>query len=191
MGEWTFFSNYGHVLVCLARNRDARLRDVAEEVGLTERAVQKIVRDLQAADYLTVTKQGRCNRYRINRRKALRHALESHCTVGKLLGLVAKPGRDDQLAGTEPPTATPNPSETTPPKPGPPKPGPSEPGPQPTAAPAAPERVERVERQPREQRATDPGAAKEAAETDGQKRAEAKADKEKKPPDTRQQGSLF
>ena len=89
MGDWTFFSNYGHVLVCLARNSDARLRDVALEVGITERAVQKIVRDLQDAGYLVVTKQGRCNRYRINRRKTLRHDLQSHVTVGKLLRLVA------------------------------------------------------------------------------------------------------
>ena len=93
MGDWTFFSNYGHVLVCLARNREARLRDVALEVGITERAVQKIVRDLQDAGFVTVSKQGRCNRYRINKRKTLRHGLESHCTVGKLLALVAKPVR--------------------------------------------------------------------------------------------------
>jgi len=93
MGDWTFFSNYGHVLVCLARNREARLRDVALEVGITERAVQKIVRDLQNAGFLTVSKQGRCNRYQINKRKALRHSLESHCTVGKLLALVARPAK--------------------------------------------------------------------------------------------------
>lgn len=93
MGDWTFFSNYGHVLVCLARHREVRLRDVATEVGITERAVQKIVRDLQDAGYLTVSKQGRCNRYRINRRKTLRHSLESHCTVGKLLTLISKPAR--------------------------------------------------------------------------------------------------
>jgi len=90
MGEWTLFSNYGHVLVCLAKNREARLRDVAVEVGITERAVQKIVRDLQEAGFLTVSKQGRCNRYRINNRKALRHSLESQCTVGKLLSLILK-----------------------------------------------------------------------------------------------------
>ena len=97
MGDWTFFSNYGHVLVCLARNRQVRLRDVALEVGITERAVQKIVRDLQNAGFLTVSKQGRCNRYRINRRKTLRHGLESHCTVGKLLALVATPARAKAL----------------------------------------------------------------------------------------------
>jgi hypothetical protein len=90
MGDWTFFSNYGHVLVCLARNREARLRDVAAEVGITERAVQKIVRDLQSEGFLTISKQGRCNRYRINRRKSLRHELEGHCTVGKLLALVSR-----------------------------------------------------------------------------------------------------
>lgn len=89
MGEWTFFSNYGHVLVSLARNNQVRLRDVAVEVGITERAVQKIVKDLQDAGFLTVTKRGRCNRYQINKRKALRHSLESQCTVGKLLGTVA------------------------------------------------------------------------------------------------------
>jgi len=91
MGDWTFFSNYGHVLVCLARNREARLRDVAADVGITERAVQKIVRDMQDAGFITVTKQGRCNRYRINRRKSLRHGLESHCSVGKLLTLIVRP----------------------------------------------------------------------------------------------------
>jgi len=106
MGDWTFFSNYGHVLVCLARNREARLRDVASAVGITERAVQKIVRDLQDEGFLTVTKQGRCNRYRINRRKSLRHALEAQCTVGKLLTLVARTAtpaeREEEAGAAEP-----------------------------------------------------------------------------------------
>ncbi len=91
MGDWTFFSNYGHVLVCLSRNNEIRLRDVAFEVGITERAVQKIVRDMQDAGFITVSKQGRCNRYRLNKRKSLRHGLESHCNIGKLLALVTRP----------------------------------------------------------------------------------------------------
>ena len=91
MGDWTFFSNYGHVLFCLSRNREPRLRDVAQQVGITERAVQKIVRDMQDAGFITVSKQGRCNRYRINKRKTLRHGLESNCTVGKLIALIAGP----------------------------------------------------------------------------------------------------
>ena len=90
MGDWTFFSNYGHVLVCLAKNNQARLRDVAADVGITERAAQKIVKDMQDAGYLTITKHGRCNHYQINRRKSLRHELESHCNVGKILALVVK-----------------------------------------------------------------------------------------------------
>lgn len=90
MGEWTFFSNHGHVLVCLARDREARLRDVAVQVGITERAVQKIVRDLQDEGYLEVSKHGRRNRYRINNRKALRHPLQAGCTVGQLLKLLSR-----------------------------------------------------------------------------------------------------
>lgn len=90
MGDWTFFSNHGHVLICLARDSDARLRDVAVQVGITERAVQKIVRDLQDEGYLDVSKHGRRNRYRINNRKALRHQLQSGCTVGQLLTLLGK-----------------------------------------------------------------------------------------------------
>ncbi|NNJ64455.1 MAG: winged helix-turn-helix transcriptional regulator [Xanthomonadales bacterium] len=108
MGDWTFFSNHGHVLVCLARDNDIRLRDVAAEVGITERAVQKIVRDLQDAGFLTVSKQGRCNRYQINRRRSLRHSIESHCTVGKLLALVARSPRSaPQSPAAESPAAKP------------------------------------------------------------------------------------
>jgi len=108
MGNWTFFSNYGHVLVCLSRNNAARLRDVAFEVGITERSVQKIVKDLQDADFITVSKQGRCNRYWLNKRKSLRHGLESHCNVGKLLALVTRPdpvkAAAEKIAGAEVPT---------------------------------------------------------------------------------------
>jgi hypothetical protein len=120
MGDWTFFSNYGHVLVCLARNREARLRDVAAQVGITERAVQKIVRDMQDAGILTVTKQGRCNRYRINRRKSLRHPLESHCTVGKLLTLITRPAAPEQLR-SEAAATPPDPSATEADTPEPPR----------------------------------------------------------------------
>jgi len=88
MKDWTLFSNHGHVLVCLARDNEMRLRNVADAVGITERAVQKIVRELQEAGFIEVTKHGRCNRYVINTRKTLRHKLESNCPVGKLLQLI-------------------------------------------------------------------------------------------------------
>ncbi len=62
--QWTFLSNHGHVLVCLARDPDSRLRDVASRVGITERAVQKILGDLEAAGIVRRERHGRRNRYR-------------------------------------------------------------------------------------------------------------------------------
>lgn len=85
MSDWTLFSNHGHVLVCLAKNNEARLRDVAADVGITERAVQKIVRELQQGEFVSIRKHGRCNRYDVNTRKNLRHPLQASCTVGELL----------------------------------------------------------------------------------------------------------
>ena len=91
MSDWTFFSNYGHVLIYLAQNPKARLRDVSASIGITERAVQKIVHDLHAADFITIRKQGRRNRYKINRRKHLRHRVVSGATVGQLLNTINFP----------------------------------------------------------------------------------------------------
>jgi DNA-binding MarR family transcriptional regulator len=91
MSDWTLFSNYGHVLIFLAQNPKARLRDVADSIGITERAVQKIVHDLQAADFITIRKQGRRNNYKINRRKHLRHRVVSGATVGQLLNTINFP----------------------------------------------------------------------------------------------------
>jgi DNA-binding Lrp family transcriptional regulator len=86
--QWTFLSNHAHVLVCLALDQEARLRDVAQSVGITERAVQKIVTDLEEAGVLMRERAGRRNSYRLNLEVPLRHALESHKTVGVLLSLV-------------------------------------------------------------------------------------------------------
>lgn len=85
---WTFLSNHGHVLVCLARDPDARLRDVAARVGITERAVQQIVSDLVAGDYLTKSKVGRRNRYTLHRDGRFRHPLEAGLTTGEFVDLV-------------------------------------------------------------------------------------------------------
>lgn len=86
--QWTFLSNHGHVLICLARDPDARLRDVSQAVGITERAVQKIVADLEDAGVVTRERLGRRNRYRLFADVPLRHPLEAHRTVAALLGLV-------------------------------------------------------------------------------------------------------
>jgi len=101
MSDWTLFSNHGHVLVCLARNSEARLRDVAMDVGITERAVQKIVRDLQDGGMVSVTKNGRRNSYRIHRKKPLRHDLESACTLKDLIKFVNKDSGSRQVSATE------------------------------------------------------------------------------------------
>ena len=85
---WTFLSNHGHVLVCLAQDPTARLRDVAQRVGITERAVQKIVTDLEEAGVLTRSRDGRRNRYQLHRNQPLRHPLEAHRTVGALLTII-------------------------------------------------------------------------------------------------------
>lgn len=87
-GQWTFLSNHGHVLVCLARDPDARMRDVADAVGVTERAVQQIVRDLVEQDYLRKEKVGRRNRYQVVRRAHFRHPLEAHVTLKDFVSLV-------------------------------------------------------------------------------------------------------
>jgi DNA-binding transcriptional ArsR family regulator len=86
--HWTFLSNHAHVLVCLAQDPDARLRDVALSVGITERAVQKIVDDLEDAGVVTRERSGRRNRYRLNVNVPLRHPLEAHRCVGSLLAMV-------------------------------------------------------------------------------------------------------
>ncbi len=86
--SWMFFSNYAHVLVCLAEDPSARLRDVAERVGITERAAQRIVSHLEEAKVLTKEREGRRNHYRIDMEYPLRHPLESHKTVGSLLKMV-------------------------------------------------------------------------------------------------------
>ncbi len=106
MSKWTIFSNHGHVLVCLARDSEARLRDVAADVGLTERAVQKIVRDLQEGGMIIVSKHGRRNRYRIDSTKNLRHDLEAHCTLGALVDLVVNESVAEVGRGTTEPAET-------------------------------------------------------------------------------------
>lgn len=84
-GDWTFLSNYGHVLFCLAMNSTARLRDIAEQVGLTERAVQRIVAELERGGIITRIREGRRNRYELHTQQHLRHPLEARHTVGDLI----------------------------------------------------------------------------------------------------------
>lgn len=89
--SWTFLSNHAHVLLCLAKDPEQRMRDVADLVGITERAVQRIVTELEEAGYVEREKDGRRNRYRVDRSKPLRHPIEAHRRVSALIDLVKKP----------------------------------------------------------------------------------------------------
>jgi hypothetical protein len=92
---WTFFTNHAHVLMCLAADPEMRLRDLATAVGITERAVHKVVSELEAGGVLEREKQGRRNVYTIHGKLPLRHPVESHCTVQGLIKFVveSKPSR--------------------------------------------------------------------------------------------------
>lgn len=85
---WTFFSNHGHVYFILATQEDVTLRQVANMVGITERAVQRIVQDLEEGNYIIREKQGRSNRYTITKDKTLRHPLEKNVLLKDLTKLI-------------------------------------------------------------------------------------------------------
>ncbi len=88
MAEWTFLTNHAHVLVCVARDPGMRLRDIAERVGITERATQRILGDLVAGGYVTREREGRRNRYDLRPELPLRHPLEADRTIGELLAVL-------------------------------------------------------------------------------------------------------
>ena len=87
--RWTFLTNHAHVLIVLAQDPSMVLREVAARIGITERAVQRIVAELEEAGYLTRKRHGRENRYVIHREQPLRHVVEMRHTVGDLLDSVA------------------------------------------------------------------------------------------------------
>ena len=86
---WTFFSNHAHVLVVLSRQPEILIKDLAWEVGITERAASSILADLEDEGYLTRIREGRSNRYVLNRSRPLRHPLEQHRKIGEVLALVS------------------------------------------------------------------------------------------------------
>ena len=91
-GSWTLLTGHGHVLVEIARNPQARMRDISAVVGLTERTVQAIVADLEAAGYLTRGRIGRRNLYTVNPDSLFRHSAQEGLRVGPLLDLLAAAG---------------------------------------------------------------------------------------------------
>jgi DNA-binding transcriptional ArsR family regulator len=88
---WTFLTNHAHVLLCIAKDPAARVRDLAAQVGITERAVQRIVAELEEAGYLTKHRDGRRNQYEVHDALPLRHPIERHRKVNELIALVQPP----------------------------------------------------------------------------------------------------
>ncbi|MFA9270169.1 MAG: helix-turn-helix transcriptional regulator [Baekduiaceae bacterium] len=86
--SWTFLTNHAHVLLCIARDPETRLRDVAVAVGITERAAQRIVGELEEAGYLERRREGRRNVYELRDDRPLRHPLEEQHVIGELLGVL-------------------------------------------------------------------------------------------------------
>lgn len=89
--NWTFLTNHGHVLLCISRNEQIRARDIAEQVGITERATQRIIADLVSSGYITIVHEGRRNRYTLNDKLPLRHPVENAHQVGELLHVLMDP----------------------------------------------------------------------------------------------------
>jgi hypothetical protein len=92
-GSWTLLTGHGHVLIEIARDPEARMRDISLRAGITERAVQLIVADLEEAGYLIRHRQGRRNRYVVNPDSAYRHPAQDGHRVGPLLDLLAAVGK--------------------------------------------------------------------------------------------------
>jgi hypothetical protein len=97
--SWGFLTNHALVLLCIARDPGARLRDIAESVGITERSAFGIVSDLAAAGYIVKEKGGRRNRYRVEADLPLPESVDRHLVIGDLLTLLG--GADGERPGTE------------------------------------------------------------------------------------------
>ena len=100
-GSWTLLTGHGHVLVEIARNPRARIRDIAAAAGITERTAQAIVADLAAAGYITRTRTGRRTRYTVNPDSLFRHSAQGSHRVGPFLALLTASGDDPARSGPD------------------------------------------------------------------------------------------
>ena len=85
MSEWKFLTNHGLVLSHLASHPRITARDLADSVGITERATRKIIADLLEAGYITKKREGRRNRYRVNPDLSMRHPMHTETAIGDFL----------------------------------------------------------------------------------------------------------
>jgi predicted transcriptional regulator len=92
--SWTFLSNHAQVLLCIARDPEVRFRDIAQSVGITERAAQRIVSDLIVDGYVDRTKVGRRNHYRLHSDTKMRHVAQAGLKIAELLDAFQLPPKD-------------------------------------------------------------------------------------------------
>jgi DNA-binding IclR family transcriptional regulator len=88
MSSWTFLTNHAQVLLCVARNTTVTAREIAQQIGITERAVQRILRDLEETGYLSHTRDGRHNHYSIHADRPMRHPAQQGFAIRELLDLL-------------------------------------------------------------------------------------------------------
>ncbi len=103
-GQWTFLTNHAHVLLSIVNDPELRLRDIAEVVGITERAAQRIVGSLVADGYLVRYRVGRRSHYEVKADLPLRHPIERHHTVGELVDLLSAVDAAEPVAHSSPKT---------------------------------------------------------------------------------------
>jgi DNA-binding transcriptional ArsR family regulator len=102
--RWTFLTNHAHVLLCIHRRGDVLVREIAEDVGITERTVHLILNDLEEAGFVTRHRVGRRTYYEVDAGLPLRHPIDDGFDVGTLLEALSSAGRpaadggDDQVA---------------------------------------------------------------------------------------------
>jgi MarR family len=116
---WTFLTNHGRVLLCIARDPGIRLRDIAASLGVTERSAFGIVTDLTEAGYIVKQRDGRRNRYEVQAHLPLREPTSRERTIGDLLALLASSSTADaagpaEAAGTAGTAGTAEPATTEP-----------------------------------------------------------------------------
>src|ERR1700759_3053513 len=88
-GNWTLLTGHGHVLVEIARDPTARIRDIADAAGITERTAQAIVADLESAGYLTRQRVGRRTTYTVTPGRPFRHRSQDGHIIGPFLALLS------------------------------------------------------------------------------------------------------
>lgn len=88
MKDWTFFTNHGHVLFLINMRPESTISEIADEVGITERAARRILADLAKSNFVMISKNGRKNVYKINTKKKLKHSVEKACSIGDLINVI-------------------------------------------------------------------------------------------------------